>query len=185
VDACVLYSARTRDLLVSLAVSGAFRARWSPQVHEEWIRAVLARHADNPRVTRKKLERTRALMDSAVRNALVTGYRPRIQQVQLPDPNDLHVLAAAIHCGADLIVTVNLKHFPDTALARYGIRAVDPDRFIVELMTQNLMSVCQAVRKTRARLRNPPCTTAAYLAALRQVNLPATAAALGVFERFL
>jgi predicted nucleic acid-binding protein len=108
-DSCVLYPAPLRDLLMWLALSDLFRARWSNDIHEEWIRNLLE---DRPDLTRERLERTRDKMNSNIRDCLVTGYEPLIDGLTLPDPNDRHVLAAAIRASADVIVTFNLKDFP-------------------------------------------------------------------------
>lgn len=78
----------------------------------------------------EKLAKVRDLMDANVRDAKVEGYESLIEALQLPDPNDRHVLAAAIRCNADAIVTFNLKDFPRDALAPYGIDAIHPDDFI-------------------------------------------------------
>jgi predicted nucleic acid-binding protein len=126
-DACVLYPAPVRDLLMELAVADLYRAKWSDAVHEEWIRALLLNRSD---LTREQLERTRDLMNAHVRDALVVDFERLIDVVDLPDPNDRHVLAAAIRGRADLIVTANLKHFPLDMLGRWGIEAQHPDEFL-------------------------------------------------------
>jgi predicted nucleic acid-binding protein len=108
-DASVLYPSELRNLLMHLAMTGLFRARWSNAVHEEWIRAPLRKRPD---LSRGNLERTRALMDAHATDALVTGYEDLIDGLLLPDPDDRHVLAAAIRGRADVILTSNLRHFP-------------------------------------------------------------------------
>lgn len=133
-DACVLYPAPLRDLLMWLGLSDLFRPRWSDEIHDEWIRNVLA---DRPDLTREQLERTRGLMNSNVRDCLVTGYEPLIAGLTLPDPDDRHVLAAAIRASADVIVTFNLKDFPPAALAPFGIEAQHPDEFVIHLIDLN------------------------------------------------
>jgi len=100
-DACVLHPAPLRDLLMHLAVSGLYRARWTNRIHEEWIRSVLARRPD---VLREALERSRQAMDDHVDDCLVSGYEGLESQLALPDPNDRHVVAAAILCQAGTIV---------------------------------------------------------------------------------
>src|SRR5262249_35754559 len=102
-DASVLYPAPLRDLLLELAVSDLYRAKWSDAVHEEWIAAVLRNRSD---LTRAQLERTRDLMNAHARDALVIEFEELIDVLDLPDPNDRHVLAAAIKGGEGLIVTV-------------------------------------------------------------------------------
>jgi predicted nucleic acid-binding protein len=96
-----------------LALSGLFRAKWSVGVHEEWMAALLR---NRPDLSREKLERTRTLMDQHTQDALVSGYEELVEGLQLPDPNDRHVLAAAIRGHADVIVTTNTRHFPVQAL---------------------------------------------------------------------
>lgn len=101
-----------------LALTGLFSAKWSAAVHEEWIHALLRRRPD---LAREKLARTRMLMDLHAGDALVSGYEDLIESLQLPDPNDRHVLAAAIRGGADVIVTANLRHFPTDTLGNLGL----------------------------------------------------------------
>lgn len=92
-DACVLYPAPLRDLLMHLALTDLFRAKWTDAIHDEWTKSVLE---SRPDLTREQLERTRALMNIHVRNCLVTSYEDLIPSLTLPDPDDRHVLAAAI-----------------------------------------------------------------------------------------
>jgi len=113
-DASVLYSAPLRDLLMHLAVGGLYAARWTDRIHDEWTRSLLQNRPDR---TRARLQRTRDLMNSALLDSLISGYEELIPRLRLPDPNDRHVLAAAIHAGADLILTMNLRHFPVRTLA--------------------------------------------------------------------
>lgn len=108
-DACVLYPAPLRDLLMRLALTDLYRARWTDRIHDEWMHSVLKQRPD---LKREDLERTRELMNAHVRDCLVTGFEYLIPVVELPDPDDRHVVAAAIHAGADLIVTFNLQDFP-------------------------------------------------------------------------
>jgi predicted nucleic acid-binding protein len=94
---------------MEIALTDLYRAKWSHRVHEEWIVAVLRNRAD---LTREQLERTRDLMNAHVRDALVTDFEPLIETLSLPDPDDRHVLAAAIKGHADMILTTNLKDSP-------------------------------------------------------------------------
>ncbi len=107
-DANVLYPAELRNFLMYLAMTGMFRAKWSADVHEEWISSLLKRRPD---LTRERLERTRRLMDKAAPDVLVTEYEHLIPGLVLPDEKDRHVLAAAIRCEASVIVTFNLIDF--------------------------------------------------------------------------
>jgi hypothetical protein len=116
-DACVLYSAFLRDFLVRLAIhgraQGVLRAKWTGRIHREWIRAV---RRQRPSVLLGDLLRTRRLMDQHVRGCRVRGYRRWEPRLALPDANDRHVLAAALACVADVIVTFNTGNFPTDAL---------------------------------------------------------------------
>src|SRR5688572_14428132 len=91
-DANVLYPAALRDLLLWLATTDLFRARWTDAIHDEWIRSLLTRRPD---LSRERLERTRQLMDQNVDDCLIVGFEALIDTLVLPDPNDRHVVAAA------------------------------------------------------------------------------------------
>ena len=169
VDSCVLYSAPLRDLVIHLALVGLFRAKWTERIHEEWIRSVLE---NRPDLKREPLERTRVLMDTHVRDALVTGYEPLIEGLSLPDPDDRHVLAAAIRSHADLILTFNLKDFPAAALFPFAIEAQHPDDFLLHQWSLDQPKVLTALRRQRASLENPPKKSPEFLDTLRQQQLP-------------
>ncbi len=175
-DASVLYPAPLRDLLLELAVSDLFRAQWSDTVHDEWIRALRRRRPDIPA---DRLLRTRRLMDAHVCDALISGFEDLVPTISLPDPDDRHVVAAAIRGGADIIVTANLKDFPQSALAPHGLSAKHPDPFLARLYDASPSAFLQAVDLVRARLRNPPISAEEHLNALRRAGLYATATALG------
>ena len=93
-DASVLYPSTIRSVLMFLAAFDAFRAQWSGDIHREWT-AALARN--RPDLDPKRIARTQALMEAHLQDAMVTGYQRRIAGLVLPDPNDRHVLAAALH----------------------------------------------------------------------------------------
>ena len=177
-DSNVLYPAPLRDLLMWLALTDLFRARWTADIHEEWMRNVLK---DRPDLSRERLNRTREFMDANVRDCVVEGYRDLIPSLDLPDPDDRHVLAAAIRSNASVIVTFNLKHFPEERLEQYGIEAQHPDVFIEHLIDLNSGKVCKAAEEHRQSLRNPPKTVDEYLDTLLRQGLPQTAALLRSF----
>jgi hypothetical protein len=130
-DANVLYPAPVRDLMLQLAVADVFQAKWSADIHREWIEALLL---NEPRRDRRALERTRDLMDTATRDCLVTGYEGLIPALALPDPDDRHVLAAAITGRCEVIVTHNLRDFPEEVLRPFGIEARHPDGFLLDCL---------------------------------------------------
>jgi hypothetical protein len=170
-DACVLYPAPLRDLLMHMAVADLFRARWSRAIHDEWIRNVLA---DRPDLTAERLDRTRQLMDAHAMDAVVTGYESLVDDLTLPDPGDRHVLAAAIRAGASVIVTYNLKDFPAASLVRHGIEARHPDAFVADLLTTAPDRVAAAIRRQRTGLKNPAVSIDGYLALMARAGLVRT-----------
>lgn len=174
-DANVLFSATLRDLLMNLATAKAVSAHWSDDIHEEWIRSLLKRR---PHLNRESLERTRQAMNSAVSSGLVSGYHDRINDLNLPDPNDRHVLVAAIHIGASCIVTNNLSDFPQESLYPYGIESLSPDDFVSRLIEESPSEVCKAVRGHRASLYRPSKSVDEYLESLRRQGLHKTVAFL-------
>lgn len=178
-DACVLVPAQLRDLLLRLAMTGLFRAKWSADIHEEWMRTVLRLR---PELRRRDLERVRALMDAHALDSLVTDYEGLVPAITLPDPDDRHVLAAAIKGRADVIVTFNLRHFPAETIEKWGIEAQHPDEFVVYQFNLNPAAVCAAARLHRASLRNPPFSVREYIELIRRAGLPQTAAALDTPE---
>src|SRR5690606_37512917 len=101
-DANVLYPAPLRDLLVRIGMTGVVRVKWTDEILDEVFRNILA---NRPDLTMEKLARTRSLMNGAIRDVQVDGYQSLIDSLDLPDPDDRHVLAAAIQCGAQSIIT--------------------------------------------------------------------------------
>jgi len=181
-DANVLYSAPLRDFLMWLAQCGRFRARWSAEIHEEWKRNLLM---NRPDLNKEQLDRTSALMDKAVQGALVTGYNDLIEGLTLPDADDRHVLAAAIRCNASVIVTFNLKDFPDAELEKYGIECQHPDVFIDNLFDLDPAAVVTAAQKQRQTLKNPPIDAARYLEIMRKQGLVQTTKSLAGYSTVL
>ncbi len=173
-DANVLYSAPVRDLLMQLAFSDAFQARWSAEIENEWARNLLA---DRPELA-ARIPLTQARMRNAVLDALVTEYESLIPGLILPDPNDRHVLAAAITAEADVIVTFNLKDFPTAALAPHSIDAQHPDEFLGSFIATMPTRVLDCVRTCLVRLGDPPVSASGYLSMMRRIGLIETAAFL-------
>jgi hypothetical protein len=174
-DACVLYPAPLRDLLMHLALSGLYRARWTDRIHDEWIAALLRQRPD---LTRGQLQWTREQMDTAVPDCLVHGFEGLEAGLELPDANDRHVLAAAILAGAGTIVTYNTRDFPDEALSLHGITAQHPDEFIEHAFDLSPAAVCAAVRDQRASLKNPAKSVEELFDTYLQQGLATTVAAL-------
>jgi hypothetical protein len=174
-DACVLYPAPLRDLLIRLARTGLFRARWTNLILDECFRNILEHR---PELRPEMLVRTRELMIKAVPDCLVTGYEPLIDGLQLPDPDDRHVLAAAIRTAAQSIVTANLRDFPAAALKSYGIEALHPDDFVLDLLDLAPGAVTTVLVEQAAGLKNPPLTVPDLLDTLRDQGLVRSVAKL-------
>jgi hypothetical protein len=181
-DACVLYPAPLRDLLLRLAMTDLFKARWTDRIHDEWIRSVLR---DRPDVSSEALERTRSLMNAAVPDCIVTGHDALVAGLDLPDLDDRHVLAAAIRSHAGVIVTYNTRDFPPAALSIHGIDAQHPDDFVVHLHDLAPGAVCAAVRDQRQALLKPPRSIRELLDTLLGLGLTSTVARLESMQTLL
>lgn len=164
-DACVLFPAPLRDLLMELGILSQgkklFRPKWTDEIHEEWISNLLE---ERPDLKPESLAKTREFMDGAFEDyePLVTGYQHRIESLSLPDADDRHVLAAAIECNASIIITANLKDFPDSQLKQSAVVAKHPDDFICEFLADyeelGERVLEKAVRNIKKRLKNPTMT---------------------------
>jgi len=181
-DACVLYSASLRDLLMFLAKGNLFRARWTDTIQDEWIRSLLR---NRPGLKRERLERTRSLMNSSIRDCLVTGYEDIVETLALPDPDDRHVLAAAIKAEASVIVTFNTSDFPADYVETFGVSAQHPDDFVAHLIDSKPEAACAAVRQHRQNLLKPSKTVEQYLATLSNQRLPETVLRLRKYAEFI
>jgi predicted nucleic acid-binding protein len=181
-DACVLYPAPLRDFLIELATANLFQARWTNAIHDEWIRNLLI---NRPDLKLEQLQRTRQLMDRSVMDCMIKGYEHLIPAISLPDRDDRHIVAAAIHAKADTIVTLNLKDFPEAELSKYNLDAIHPDEFISRQFELNASSVVIAAQRCHGRLKNPPKSAEEYLDALLTQSLPKTVAALRPYSPIL
>lgn len=144
-------------------------------IHDEWTRNVLA---NRPDLNREQLNRTCQLMNAHVRDSLVTGFEYLIPSIQLRDADDRHVVSAAIHSGASLIVTFNLGDFPPEALKPYNLAAQHPDDFIVDLLDLHPAAVLEAAANHRRSLKNPPKTAEEYLDTLLTQGLTQSVAVM-------
>lgn len=154
-----------------LTLTGLYRARWSDQIHDEWIRNLLIKRPD---LSKEQLQRTRELMDKHVPGSLVTGHEVLIDSITLPDQDDRHVVAAAIQTRAESIITFNIKDFLDDCLNQFSLQAIHPDEFIAGQFDLHAPSVIEAARNHRTNLKNPPFTAEEYLDCLLRQQLPQT-----------
>lgn len=165
-----------------VAISGLFRAKWTDRIHDEWIRNLLS---DRPDITAEQLQTTRQLMNAHVPDCLVTGYEALIPAVALPDPNDQHILAAAVRAGADVILTFNLRDFPKETIRPLGIEVQHPDVFLAKQLEVAPLIMCAAAKQHRLSLKNPAKTIDEHLETLQSVGLPQTVVSLRVFAEFI
>lgn len=172
IDANVFFGARLKSLVLFLAQTKMFRARWTERINDEWIRSVHERQG----VALEKLEPLRRLVNASVLDCLVTGYEPLVGIFKLPDLNDEHVLAAAVKTRADIIVTFNLKDFPSSILAPLGLEARHPDDFLLDLFGISPEAFIDAVQQDFLHYRAPPFTFDQYVAALGKAGVPNSAA---------
>ena len=121
-------------------------------------------------------------MDSYFPDAIVTGYEMLAASLDLPDPDDRHVLAAAILGEADVIVTANLRDFPANYLAPHAIATQHPDTFITDLFQFDTEALLEAVHGHRTALSNPPRSVGEYLASLIRLGLNGATALLQAHE---
>jgi predicted nucleic acid-binding protein len=180
-DANVLYPAPLRDFLLRLAQIGLFIPKWSGQIHDEWTRNLLS---NRPDLTASQLNKTKQAMDTAFPDANVTGFKKLISGLNLPDKDDRHVLAAAIKCEANTIITFNKKDFPLRSTYLYDIEIINPDEFISQLLEINLPQVVQAFLNQVEALRKPPQTAEQLLSTLEKCSLTESVAKIkssGIF----
>ncbi len=170
-DANVLYPDLLRDLLMSLAMADLYSAKWSEHIHQEWMRNL---KANRPGIE-DKVDALRALMDQSLPDALVQNYESLIDAFELPDPDDRHVLAAAIVGHADAIVTANLKDFPKETLAAHQIEVVHPDDFIMNQLELAPREALPTMKLVRARMKKPTRTAMDLIAMIEKSGLPQTA----------
>jgi len=174
-DANVLYPSTLRDLLIRIAQAGLVQAKWTEQILDEVFRNLTR---NRPDLDQQKLHRTRTLMNGAVRDCLVVGYEPLVEALELPDPDDRHVLAAAIKARAQVIVTNNLDDFPSSSLDAWEMEAKAADDFVLDQIDLNREAVYGSIQRIADARENPPATFADVLAQLERDGLVESVAAL-------
>ena len=180
-DANVLYPFRKRDVLLRFYEAGLFRARWTDEIISEWTQSLLKRRPDLKRSIAAQQEKLSAVFPEA----LVTGYEPLKSGLKLPDNGDLHVLAAAIQCGAQHIITDNVRDFPASALEVYSIEAIEADEFLArtfDLYTAEAMTV---LRELREHYSKPSFSPSEFVLDLTAKGMPKLAARVRSRRQFL
>lgn len=174
-DASVLYPSLLRDALIRIAQRGLVRAHWTETILDEVFRSL---RSTRPDLDAAKLARTRHLMNESIRDVLVEGYEPLTQSVDLPDPDDRHVLAAAIRARAQMIVTANLRDFPEAELEKWGIESKHPDDFLVDQFHLDAIAVNVIIQQIADDSRRPPLTFSDVLDGLERCGVTQATALL-------
>jgi hypothetical protein len=167
-DACVLYPAPIRDLLLHLASFELYTPKWTDRIHREWKRNLLI---NRPDLKAEQLDRTVQEMKKAFPDAASKNYESLINSLQLPDEDDRHILAAAIRCKADVIITFNLKDFPSNKLMPFDLEAQHPDIFVSNLIDLNPEKSVAAFLKQVSFLKNPSMSNEQVLESLKNCGL--------------
>jgi predicted nucleic acid-binding protein len=169
-----MYPINVTNVLAQLAIEGLYTAKWTKKIDEEWVRAILKTHSN---FTQEQANKRLAALHDAIPDWEVDEdqYLGLIDALNLPDPNDRHVLAAAIAGHADCIVTFNTKDFPTEEMEKRGIEVLHPDDFISLQLTLEPVPALTAIKHIRARLKNPPKTAQEYIELLERVGLVSTA----------
>ena len=172
-DACVLYPVRFRDFLLRAGYTPQLnlRARVSSTILDELGRALISTGA----MSAQRWPPHRAQIEDSVPDFVVSGYERLIEGIELPDPDDRHVVAAAIRCQASAIVTYNLSDFPSDALEQFDLEAVHPDDFCSSLIEQSPGACVDLVHQQQAALRRPPIGLAELTDRFENMGLPLTA----------
>ena len=167
-DSCILYPFHLRNIVVQAAVDQLVDARWTDEIHGEWIRNLAA---DAPNIPVARLHATRRLMNDALPGATVSLYEALIPTLELPDPDDRQVAAAAIAAGASVIITWNLRHFPAAALARHGLRRQTPDAFLAGIYDRAPDLAISSLANARRNLRKSRVSQTDFVAILERQKL--------------
>ena len=168
VDACVLHSACCRDILIQCDIDGHFRLRWTKLILAETQHSILRRRPD---LNSTQIRRTFKLMNRACPDALQISDKQPHPRLNLPDPNDNHILAAAINTNSEIILTFNLKDFPSGILNQYKIKAQHPDDWLNKFYQSKPSDLLSSLEKCRTRLRSPTLNIREYKSELKKCGL--------------
>lgn len=169
-DTNVIYPIEIRDLLFWFAYYDMFTPKWSEHIFDEWKDVMLRKGVNEEEVTKRAQRANTAFPD-----ALVKNYSGLIESLELPDPKDRHVLAAAIKTNANVIVTNNIKHFPKDYLASFGLTAKTADDFLTDIIDLNPEQAVKAFKELVLNRRNPDLDAFQVLDILRNRGLKDTA----------
>lgn len=173
-DANVLFPRTKRDLLLLFHGADLFRARWSEMIHMEWVTRAKDRYPEQV----DGIARSEQLMRQSYEDCwLETGsYEMFIDKINLPDPDDRHVVAAAIACKAQSIVTDDLGHFPDSELDRFDLERMTADDFLATAFDLYPNRAVSILANHRGMLKRSNPSPERYVDLLQKRKLPKLAA---------
>ncbi|MEM6514686.1 MAG: PIN domain-containing protein [Bacteroidota bacterium] len=169
-DTNVIYPIEIRDLLFWFAYYDMFTPKWSEHIFDEWKGVMLRKGVKEEEAT-IRIQRA----NTAFPDALVKNYSGLIESLELPDPKDRHVLAAAIKTNANVIVTNNIKDFPKNYLASFGLTAKTADDFLTDIIDLNQDQAIKAFKELVLNRKNPNLDAFQVLDILRNRGLKDTA----------
>jgi predicted nucleic acid-binding protein len=169
-DTNVIYPIIIRDLLFWFAYYELYTPKWSITIFKEWKEVMIRKG-----ITKEEAEKRVQRANNAFPDALVANYESLIANLTLPDENDKHVVAAAIKSNADIIVTNNLKDFPEEYLNSFGIKAKSADDFLTDIIDLNQDVAIKSFKEMVLNRKNPYMDEFVVLESLRKVELFDTA----------
>lgn len=174
IDACVLYPTVMREVVLGVAAQGLFRPLWSDRILEEWARAARKIGPLGEPQARAEIALLRVDWPDAE-----VPVRPGLERrLYLPDPDDVHVLAAAITGSADILLTLNAGDFPRATLRAEGLERRDPDGFLHQLLGEDPDAVRRAVAEVHAEAERLSGESWDLRRLLKKARLPRLAKAL-------
>lgn len=178
IDACTLVGALQRDMILMLAEANVFRVRWSSRILDEMERALAQKvlKIGDEKARHEKAAHLRKKMELAFPEACVSGFEILESSFDdIPDKGDAHVIAAAVRCGASVIVTDNVRHFPESVLGPFDIMVRSPDEFIADALDLDEIDAIEAIRNMRRRFQDPAMSAIKLVETVEARGLRATA----------
>lgn len=173
IDACVLFPTVLRELVLDTAKTGAFHPLWSPRILEEWRRAATRRSEKDAMIADSEIALTKARFP----DAMVSASAETTARLHLPDPDDIHVLAAAVDGGAKELLTLNLKDFPTRTLAEEGLIRRHPDEFLLEAFHTDEQAIRNVISTVLSRAAAVGIDTSNPRSILKKARVPRLAKA--------
>lgn len=173
-DACVLVPIALADTLLRLAEAGLYRPLWSDRVLDEVVDAIEAIH---PQLASGPARSRADAMQASFEDACVRDWEDLVAGISLPDPDDRHLVAAALQGRADMIVTANVRDFPTEAWSRWASRSSTPTNFLLNQLDLEPDLTIATLRRQATATRRPAITTKALLDHLAKCGVPAFASA--------